>query len=224
MRSEIIANFDREKAVKAQMLMASKAKVVKLDTEAIKRVAGADVSFKGNHGFGSVVVLDYKTLKLLSYSLSRVTVKIPYIPTFLAFREVGAIVSALKKLRDKPDVLLVDGHGMLHPRRCGLATHLGIVTGIPTIGVAKKGLIGEVRGEGRVRPVYYKGEVIGFEVYTSKNKKPIYVSVGHMVTLRDALEVVLKTVKPGFRLPEPIRLAHILAKRCKCNEKMGKGL
>jgi deoxyribonuclease V len=137
---------------------------------------------------------------------------IPYVPGFLGFRESPAIVAALDMLPVLPDLILVDGHGRSHPRRCGIATHLGVVADIPTIGCAKTILCGKIVGElgdtpGSRAPLVDRGETVGVALRTRARAQPIYVSGGHRVSLETAIEWVLRLCD-GRRLPVPIRMAH----------------
>lgn len=211
-KNSIPSNFSVEKARNFQRLLASK--IIKYDTikiSDIKYVGGVDVSYKGNKAIGAWVVLDFKTLKLIDKAIAITEVKFPYIPTLLAFREVPPAVAAYKKLKVKPDVTLVDGQGLLHPYRAGFASHLGFVLNIVTIGVAKKLLCGKV-GEWNndVAYVFDNNEVIGVALKT--RGKPIYVSIGHKISLQTSIEIVKRCIT-RYRLPEPIRLAHITAKQ-----------
>ena len=136
-------------------------------------------------------------------------VKIPYIPTLLSFREIPPAMAAIRKLKIQPDVFLVDAQGLAHPYRCGFASHLGLILDKPTIGAAKSRLIGsEVEQNGETFLVD-KGEVIGALVTTKAGAKPVYVSIGHMVSLETAIKIVRHCSKS--RIPEPLRLAHVLA-------------
>ena len=175
-------------------------------------VCGVDVAYTDDWAFSVAVTLDYATLSILEIQSAHQKVKFPYIPTLLAFRELPAAVSCIRKLKLKPDVFLVDGHGKAHPYGCGLASHLGVVLGMTTIGVAKRKLIGEVKQlDGNVFLVY-EGKVVGAQVTTLENAKPVYVSVGHLVSLETAVKIV-KHCSPAVRIPEPIRLAHTIASR-----------
>jgi deoxyribonuclease V len=138
------------------------------------------------------------------------TVKMPYIPTLLSFREIPPSVACIRKLRSQPDVFLADGQGMAHPYRCGFASHLGLAVGKPTVGVAKSRLIGApVEMAGQVFLVD-KGERVGAVVTTREGVKPVFVSVGHMVSLGTAVGIV-KHCARGRRIPEPLRFAHGIA-------------
>ncbi len=143
--------------------------------------------------------------------VTRVT--FPYIPGLLSFRESPPLMEAWRKLKVIPDVLMVDGHGYAHPRRFGIACHLGVILGIPTIGFAKTLLIGKyaepASTAGNITPLMERGEIIGNVVRTKTNVKPVFVSIGNRITLDDAVRVTLECVK-GYRIPEPIRRAHLL--------------
>jgi deoxyribonuclease V len=177
------------------------------------RLGGADVS---NTRFdprrrvhAALVVLDQAGAVAANATESRAA-DFPYIPGYLGFREVPALVAAWARLSPKPDLLLVDGQGMAHPRGMGLATHLGVVLDLPTIGVAKSLLVGE--GEpgpeaGDTAPILFKGARIGTALRTRRRAQPLYVSVGHRVSLATA-EALVRAACDGRRLPVPIRAAH----------------
>ena len=206
-----IKSFSIEKARKAQRLLAQK--VVEKDDFPFppQTVGGVDVAYIGNYAVAAAVVVEYDTLSVKEKSVSIVKVKFPYIPTLLSFRECYPMISAIKKLKELPDIFMVDAQGRLHPFRLGAASHLGVVLNIPTIGIAKKLLCGSI-GERKDNwaPIYDKNEIIGAAVWTKKNVKPIFVSIGHRVTLKTAIKITLNTCKK-YKLPEPIRQAHITA-------------
>lgn len=178
--------------------------------EIVNYVAGVDVSYEKGKSVGAVAVLDLDTLSQVEAKVAHVKTCFPYIPTLLSFREIPPAYSAIKKLHIKPDVFLVDGHGFAHPYGLGFASHLGLIIDKPSIGVAKSLLCGKVdkNVEDRCAPLKYKGEVVGVELVTKQGTKPVYVSVGHRVSLRRAIKIVLKCIGK-YRLPEPIRRAHI---------------
>jgi deoxyribonuclease V len=154
-------------------------------------------------------VLNYETLEVVESATAKSTVENPYIPSFLAFRELKPLTKAIRLLKMKPDVFLVNAHGIAHPERCGCASHLGVALDVPTIGVARTALIGEVsnlddRGIGYLKD---GEEVIGAAIVSKSRYKPIFVSVGHKVSLNSAIEIVRKTTREN-RFPEPLRLAH----------------
>ena len=202
--------FSVARARFAQKVIASR--VIEEDAlpHEIKTVAGVDVAHSGSTAVASAVLVDFHNLELTSYAIVKTQVRVPYIPTLLAFREAGPMIAAVRKLDAEPDVLMVDGNGRLHPLGAGIACQIGLVLDKPTIGVAKKllcGTLGEWRG--REAPIQLSGKVIGMALKTSS--RPIYVSVGHKISLSTAASIVWKCTRKGLRLPEPIRLAHIVA-------------
>jgi len=175
----------------------------------IRTVGGVDVSYVGEVGIGAITILDYDSLEILETQVATCPVKMPYVPTLLSFREIPPAMAGIRKLKVQPDVFLVDAQGWAHPYRCGFASHLGLAIGKPTIGVAKSRLIGDmVEKDGRIL-LYNKGEVIGEVVTTKHSTKPVYVSIGHMISLETAV-VIVKHSSKG-RIPEPLLQAHKLA-------------
>ncbi len=192
--------------------------VVHDDFGALSRVAGVDVGFeeRGKVTRAAVVVLGFPELEPLEQAIARQPTRFPYVPGLLSFREVPAVLEALDSLHRSPDMLLCDGQGYAHPRRLGLACHLGVWTGIPSIGVAKTRLIG-THGEvpearGAWCPLLDKDEVIGAVLRTRQGVKPVYVSLGHRVGLESAVDIVMRC-SPRYRLPETTRWADRLASR-----------
>jgi len=190
-------------------------------------VAGADVSFdkRDPRLHAAVVVLDARTLSPVEVVTATVEVRFPYVPGYLSFRELPPLLAAFAKLRTAPDVIVCDGHGRAHPRRFGLACHLGLLLGRPTLGVAKSRLVGEHREPGPRRGASTRllddGQVIGRVLRTREGVKPVYVSVGHRVSLPSACRLTL-ALTPRFRLPEPTRHAHREVNRVR-REAAGKG-
>ena len=183
----------------------------------VRTVAGIDIGYEGDNRLAraAAVVLAFPSLELVEEAVVRVPVKFPYVPGYLSFREVPAALAVLAKLEHQPDLILCDGQGRAHPRRFGLACHLGVLLDIPTIGVAKSRLIGEPRGRlGRAKgawvPLIDHDEVIGAVLRTRTGVKPLYVSVGHRVSLDTAIDYVRRCT-PRYRLPETTRRAHRLA-------------
>lgn len=204
------AAFSVDRARFAQRVIASK--VVERDElpAEIKYVAGVDVAHLKGVAIAAAALVDARTLKLMSSSVAEVRVYVPYIPTLLAFREAGPMVAALRKLDVEPDIVMVDGNGRLHPLGAGIACQVGLAVDKPTIGVAKKLLCGEVgEWKGYEAPVLLLGKVVGAALLTSS--KPIYVSVGHKISLPTAVRLVFRLTRKGARLPEPLRLAHAIA-------------
>ncbi|NET60660.1 MAG: deoxyribonuclease V [Symploca sp. SIO2E6] len=182
----------------------------------VQYVAGVDVGFSedGAVSRAAAVVLSFPELQLQDQAIALCSTTFPYTPGLLSFREVPAILEALEKLRITPDLILCDGQGIAHPRRFGLACHLGLLTEVPSIGVAKSWFIGEHNElpleKGSWQPLRDQEEVIGAVVRSRTNVKPIYVSVGHLISLPTAIDYVLRCT-PEYRLPQTTRLADQLA-------------
>ncbi len=174
-------------------------------------IAAVDVHLHGDRGVAVAVAVKYPDLETIEERVVSDVVDFPYIPGLLSFREAPLCLAALESLSQPPDLLLVDGQGRAHPRRCGIACHLGVELEIPTIGVAKSVLtgcfdnVGEERGS--TAPLRSRGEVIGMAVRTRDDVSPVYVSVGNLITLDEAVAWTLK-MATRFRLPEPSRRAH----------------
>ena len=182
----------------------------------ISRVAGVDVGFEdqGQTARAAVAVLGFPDLQPIKQAIARVPTRFPYIPGLLSFRELPAIVPALEKLEQLPDLLLCDGQGYAHPRRFGLACHLGILTGIPSIGVAKTRLLGRYAAlpdqRGAWVPLIDKDEVIGAVLRTRQGVNPLFISIGHRITLSTAINYVMRCTT-RYKLPQTTRYAHRLA-------------
>jgi len=177
----------------------------------VRVVAGADISVGGGRGRGAVVLLSYPELRPLEQQVVEAELAFPYVPGLLAFREVPVLAEAFRRLSQRPDLLLVDGQGLAHPRRFGIACHLGLLLDLPTIGCAKSRLVGEfglLAEEAGSRTELRDGpEVLGLVLRTRAGVTPVYVSVGHRIGLSEAAEWTLRLCR-GYRLPEPARLAH----------------
>ncbi|MFC2043872.1 deoxyribonuclease V [Chloroflexota bacterium] len=178
-------------------------------------IAGVDMALEGDGmAIGSVVILSYPQLKLVEIEVVRGKLEFPYIPGLLSFRESPLILAACESLTIFPDLLLVDGQGVAHPRRFGLASHLGLLLDIPTIGCAKSLLYGHTQEPGFESgshcEIVDNCEIIGVTLRTKLGVKPVYVSTGHKVDLMTVIPWVLKCCR-GYRLPEPLRLAHLAA-------------
>jgi deoxyribonuclease V len=184
--------------------------------ETVDYVAGVDIAYLKDTSVCAVVVLDADMLSQVEVQVAHVQTRFPYVPTLLSFREIPPAYSAIKKLHTEPDVFMVDGQGFAHPYGLGFASHLGLILDKPTVGVAKSLLCGEAKqnAEDGWAPLTYKRKVIGAEVVTKQGTKPVYVSVGHKVSLKRATEIVLKCTGK-YRLPEPTRRAHIAAGEAK---------
>jgi len=182
----------------------------------LRRVAGVDVGFEHANTVtrAAVAVLGYPDLEPLTSAVARRPTTFPYVPGLLSFREIPAVLDALQALTVAPDVLLCDGQGIAHPRRFGIACHLGVLTDLPAVGVAKSRLIGEFdpppQTKGAWRPLTDKGECIGAVLRTRANTRPLFISVGHRLGLPEAIDIVMGCT-PRYRLPETTRAAHRLA-------------
>lgn len=179
----------------------------------IHRIAGVDVAYDDSNSklYAAVVVLDAKTGKTVEIGKAVGKVEFPYIPGLFAFRELPHLLTAMATLKTKPDLVICDGQGIAHPRRCGLATHLGLLANLPTIGCGKTRHIGEFsnpeNGQGATTDLCDGDEVIGKVVRTQNGIKPLFVSIGHRVSLETAVEWILR-LSSEFRQPEPIRRAN----------------
>lgn len=201
-----------------QKELASKV-VLEDDFGPLRLIAGVDVGFEegGQITRAAVVLLDAETLEPLAQTLARIPTCIPYIPGLLSFRELPAVLQALDSLGQTPDLIFSDGHGIAHPRGLGIAAHLGVITGLPTIGVAKKILtglhepLGERRGD-QVDLLDKHGKVIGTVLRSKDKVRPLIISPGNRVSLATAPQLVMRYVT-RYRLPEPTRLADRLASR-----------
>jgi deoxyribonuclease V len=186
------------------------------DRRQVRTMAGADVGFIDKATvLAAVVVLSFPDLDVIESRVNRAPCTFPYVPGLLSFREIPALLGCLDKVRTQPDVLMCDGQGLAHPRKMGLATHVGILLGVPVIGCAKSVLCGEFeeppKRKGSFSYMYdKKGEIIGAAVRTRNMVKPVYVSVGNRIDLAASIDLVLKC-SPRYRIPEPLRLAHYLS-------------
>jgi deoxyribonuclease V len=184
--------------------------------QAVRYVAGTDVGFERGGGItrAAVAVLSFPALELVDHAIARLPTRFPYVPGLLSFREMPALLMALDALRVRPDLLLCDGQGLAHPRRFGIACHMGVACGIPSIGVAKSRLIGEhgqpMQLRGAWAPLKDRGETIGAVLRSRPRMLPLYVSVGHRISLSLAVRYVMACTT-RYRLPETTRWAHRLA-------------
>ena len=183
-----------------------------------RRIAGFDVGFEddGATTRAAAVLLDAHSLRPLRQEIARVPTRMPYIPGLLSFRELPALLAALDALGETPDLAFVDGHGIAHPRGLGIAAHFGVVTGLPSIGVAKKVLVGRHEEPGPDRgdrtDLIHRGHTIAQVLRSKPRCRPLIVSPGHRVSMASALALTLHCLR-GYRLPEPTRLADRLASR-----------
>ncbi len=208
---------DIQDRLKERLVLSPSAKEITL-------VAGADVSFSVGDKemlLGAVVVLRFPELSVVEEVVSSRRVRFPYVPGYLSFREAPPLIETFRRLTCRPDLVIFDGQGIAHPRGLGLASHMGLTLGTPSIGCAKSRLVGEhdEPGEkvGSMTPLKFKGREIGAVVRTRENVKPVYVSPGHLIDTAGSVDMILKCVT-RFRLPEPIRMAHRLTRRARLGE------
>ena len=192
--------------------------ILRNDHEKLDIVAGVDCSFdvKGNTSFAFIILMEAGSMKIIATARADLPTEFPYIPGFLSFREIPVILKALEKLPQMPDFFMVDGQGTAHPRRLGIAAHLGVITGIPAIGVAKSRLCGTYKEpeniRGAMQPLWDKEELIGYVLRSKQNVKPLFVSAGHRFSHETAADIVIKHLGK-YRLPEPTRLADKISKQ-----------
>lgn len=205
-------------AIQLQQELRTQIRVQPLYNEGIRTIGGVDASFDKGKIQAAAVVLDYHSLEKVDQASAEGPLSFPYIPGLLSFRETPAYLEALARLNALPDVLIVDGHGVAHPRRFGIACHLGVLLDLPAIGCAKSILVGEVdpldESRGSTAEIKLDGEVLGLALRTRDNVKPVYVSVGHRVDLPSAARIALASGR-GYGLPEPARQAHLLTQSIK---------
>ncbi|MCI4624678.1 MAG: endonuclease V [Candidatus Magnetoovum sp. WYHC-5] len=204
-----------------QLELSKKVKLTAFDNDLVF-IAGVDAAFKDNKVIGSACL--YKktnddgstfTLEKIDEKVSIMDVEFPYVPGFLSFREAPVLMESIGKLIKIPDIILVDGQGIAHPRRLGIASHIGVTLDIPTVGVAKSRLIGIHKDPGINRGDWQylmdnNGDTIGVILRTKKGIKPLYISPGHLINIEDSKEIALKC-SHKYRLPEPIRCAHLIS-------------
>ncbi|BAN89860.1 endonuclease V [Aeropyrum camini] len=206
--------FSASKAVKAQLLLRGKVKLESLNIDP-RTALGLDASYseRGGVGIGAAVLTSLETLEPVDCKIYISRVCVPYIPGLLAFRELAVMAPAASPLSPKADVVMVDGHGIAHPRRFGIASHVGVILERPSIGVAKRKLTGRLVEEAGVRYVVQNGEKLA--VVVGEPPRGVYVSPGHMITLEEAASVAKAAVKPGGWMPEPTRLADRISRAVK---------
>ncbi|KWT91879.1 deoxyribonuclease V [Candidatus Magnetominusculus xianensis] len=204
-----IANFIRD----TQNSLAARVKITALKRP-IKLVAGADASCYGNNIIGSACLFTYPSLDKLDKIDESIVIQetdFPYIPGFLSFREAPALIGAIKGLRHMPDAIIVDGQGIAHPRRIGLASHIGVLLDTVTLGAAKSRLIGTYEEPGMEKgsrsPLFDSAECIGVVLRSRTGVRPLFVSPGHLIDIDGAVDMVLSCLS-RYRLPEPVRCAH----------------
>jgi deoxyribonuclease V len=195
-----------------------------LDLSGVRYVAGADVSTQGDVAYATVVVLDFPGLSPVEIKGFEAPLRFPYVPGLLSFRELPSVVGALERVETEVDALILDAQGIAHPRRMGLASHLGIFLDVPTVGCAKSLLVGSFEEPGREKgsatDLVHRGEVVGKVLRTRDGVSPVYVSVGNGIDLASSVELVLACCT-RYRLPETTRQAHNAANRLRRGEEPG---
>jgi deoxyribonuclease V len=193
-------------------------------TQPVDTIAGADISFNkfSDVVYAGIVVLSLPELRIVETAGVRSVTKFPYVPGLLSFRETPSVLEAWEKLKTKPDVLMLDGQGIAHPRRFGIACHVGVLLDLPTIGCAKSILVGR-HGElgmeaGSQAPLVDRGEQVGVALRTKNKVSPVYVSPGHRIDLPSAVDLVLRSTGK-YRQPEPTRQAHLLVNQLRVADK-----
>ena len=181
-----------------------------LNNNNIRNVCGIDVSYKDLNAFCSAVIVNKNTLEIIEIVNEKSTISYPYIPGLFMLREGEPLLKIVRLLKNLFDVLLIDGHGILHPRQCGLASYVGIMINKPTIGVAKNLLCGSILTSSSY--VEYNKTILGYRI-KKNNKKNIYVSVGHKISLETSIDIVKKLTKKSEYIPEPLRIADIYSKK-----------
>lgn len=199
-----------EKLKEEQSRLAKKV-ILKDEFEDIKIVAGVEVIFLNRKLVCSIASYGYKTMELKEESYEVMESNLPYISGFRVYREGKAITNAYLKLKEKPTIIMFAGNGILHPRRLGLASHMGILLDQPSIGVVKKLLCGELKNN----KVYLEGKIVGEAVITREHANPIFVSPGHKISLKTSVEIVKNCIKPPHKMPEPLHVAHKLGNKVK---------
>ncbi|MEO6684475.1 MAG: deoxyribonuclease V [Dyadobacter sp.] len=207
--------YDQLNLAEAKAIQSELREKVNLDplTAPIETIAGADISLNrfSEIIFAGIVILRYSDLQPIAYSLVESKTSFPYVPGFLAFREVPALVQALQQIPVKPDVLMIDGHGIAHPRRMGIAAHFGALTGMATLGCAKNILFGKWLEpgiqKGDFSTIMNKEEMIGYALRSKLKTNPVFISPGNRMSLKDSLDIAIRC-SGNYRLPEPTRRAH----------------
>jgi deoxyribonuclease V len=183
-----------------------------------KYIAGVDAAFFQDNVIGVVCLYEYLYMNLVEETHVVTKVLFPYIPGYLSFREGPAIMKAIQGLRIKPDVIIFDGQGIAHPKGLGIASHIGVLLDIPTIGCAKSRLIGEYKDPGPKKRnqslLRYNKKIVGAVLRTKDNTRPLFVSPGHRIDLKNAIEIVLACTRK-YRIPEPLRRADFISKKIK---------
>ena len=197
--------------LKEEQIKLSKKIILKDEFEDIKTIAGVEVIFLGRRMICSAASCDYKNMALKEEVHEVMQSDMPYLSGFRAYREGKAVTNAYLKLKEKPTIMMFAANGILHPRRLGLASHMGILLDQPSIGVAKQLLCGELKGN----RIVLDGKTVGEAVATREHANPVFVSPGHKISLKTSVEIVKNCIRPPHKLPEPLHLAHRLGNKVK---------
>ena len=216
--AEVRPGFSARKAFKLQRMLAERV-VWEGRLSNVRYVCGLDLAYVGDLGIAVATLHNYPDLKLIKYSVVAGTVPIPYVPGLLAFREAPLMFKAIEKLGVKPDLIVVDGHGVTHPRGLGIASHIGVVLDTPSVGAAKRVLTGEVIKRGGREYLVVKGRV-GALVVRPRRRRTVYLSIGHKVGM-DEIERLSKVLFKGHALPEPTYAADRITKEVRRAVKEG---
>lgn len=208
--------MDHNKLREEQIKLAGKV-VLSNGFDKIKLIAGCDQSSSEDKIISTICIFDFKTQELIEKKHSIINAEMPYIPGLLSYREAPAISETYQQLENEPDLLLIKGNGILHPRKFGIASHMGLLLNKPTIGIAKKLLCGKKEGD----TVYLGKDAVGKEVVIKKKANAVYVSPGHMITLAKAIEITKGMAKDPYKLPYPIAIAHKYSAKVKRKELKG---
>ena len=209
-------NIPPKEAIKLQYELQKYIKIKRLEKEP-EILAACDVAFREGKALGAVIVMDANALNVLQIIKKEKEINYPYVPGLLTFREAPVLIECFSDLKFNPDIFIFDGQGLAHPRKMGLATHMGILINKPSIGCAKSILFGSYKLPSPKKGSYSylkgkEGEIIGALLRTRGSTKPICVSIGNKITLNESIEFILK-VSPKYRIPEPIRIADKASKR-----------
>ena len=219
-------NVSPKEAVNIQKSLADKI-LIRPAPAHLNYIAGADISYnrRSNYLFAAVVVLDYPTLEIVEIQIASGASTFPYVPGLLSFREIPLLIKCFEKISIVPDVVMCDSQGYAHPRRFGLACHLGLLLDLPTIGCAKSRLIGDGKlpdfQKGKYTDLIDKNETIGAIVRSKDNTNPLYISPGHLININKSVEIVLQCCV-RYRIPEPTRRAHIEVNRIRIESNKSK--
>lgn len=213
-----LTQYTPKQAVQLQKELSGQLVFWPLPASEVKTIGGADISYNrfSDIIYAGIVVLSFPDMQLIEECWIKTTATFPYIPGLLSFRELPALLSVWEALQHKPDVMALDGQGIAHPRRLGIAAHFGLVTGCPAFGCAKSVLVGDFEEpdfqKGSIAYMYHQNEPVGAALRTQTGVKPVYISAGYKITLPDALAIIQQCTT-RYRIPEPTRQAHLLVNR-----------